>query len=174
MTGAKTSSLLLALVLASGCAKEAGPGEAPRTPAPPQAWQGIYQGPYHIYLRLMADGELASGTWQAMGERTGEFAGEIEDGVLRFNWTEHFREESWSGRGYFVYGPARASGKSEIRGEWGLGARSTGGSWWAIKRDDLPLDTRAASLMDAGADEDGEDKELCIGGCGDAEMDDNP
>jgi hypothetical protein len=148
------------LALLPACTKESGPAEGARTPEPPPAaaWEGIYQGPYHIYLRLVTNGTRASGSWQAMGERTGEFSGEITGDVLNFHWTERFRDDTWSGRGYFVYGPSRTPGKHEIRGQWGLGNRNTGGSWWAIKRSDLPLDTHPTALMDAGADESGDQK----------------
>jgi len=166
----RTLGLLFAsLLLLSGCAKESGPSEGPKAPAPPaSAWQGIYQGPYHIYLRLVTEGSRASGTWQAMGERSGEFSGEISGDVLNFDWSERFRDGTWSGRGYFVYGPSRIQGKDEIRGEWGLGIRNSGGSWWAIKRSDLGLDTQESALMDGGSEE--RDSEKGCLGCGEPEL----
>ena len=169
----RTLGLLLAsLLLLPGCAKESGPGDGPKTPAPPPAaWEGIYQGPYHIYLKLVTEGSHASGTWQAMGERSGEFSGEISGDMLNFEWSERFRDDTWSGRGYFVYGPNRARGKDEIRGQWGIGIRNTGGSWWAIKRSDLALNTQVSALMDGGAEEANADKG-CLG-CGEPELPDD-
>lgn len=154
-----------------GCAgKEAGPNGPPKAPQAPSSakWDGIYQGPYHIYLRIQTNGDHAVGTWRALGERSGELEGEIEGDTLVFDWTEHASDGSWSGRGSFVYA-VKLDGRAELRGHYGLGARSTGGSWYAYKRADLPMDTKASFLLDAGADEP-DQRANCVDGCDEVEL----
>jgi hypothetical protein len=168
------STLLLAAIstaLFTGCAgKETGPAEPPQAPnaATSARWDGIYQGPYHIYLRIQTYGDRAVGTWRALGERNGELKGEIEGDTLVFDWTEHASDGTWSGRGSFVFA-AKHDGRTELRGRYGLGTRSTGGNWYAFKRPDLPLDTKASSLLDGGADEP-DQRANCTGGYDEIEL----
>jgi hypothetical protein len=159
--------------LASGCAgKESGPAEPAQSPSAPRAarWDGIYQGPYHLYLRIETNGDQAVGTWRALGERNGELKGEIDGDTLTFDWTEQASDGTWSGRGSFVFGYAKTGGRAELRGHYGLGTRSTGGSWYASKRPDLPLDTKASLLLDAGADDGPDQRANCQGGCDEVEI----
>jgi hypothetical protein len=53
----------------------------------------------------------------------------------------------------------------EIRGEWGLGARETDGSWYAVKRPEVPLDAAEKSLADTdtGPGEDNSKVDVCMG-----------
>ena len=114
-------------------------------------WQGIYQGPYHSYLRIVVHGSEAEGTWRAPGNRSGEFSGVITGNVLRLEWSEQAeQQQAWSGRGYFVYQKS-AKGVDEISGQWGLDGREEGNQWWAVKRTDLPLDAGAEVLVENGA-----------------------
>ena len=174
--GVTRSSLFraaLGAALLFGCAaKETGPAERPQTPDAPVSarWDGIYQGPYHIYLRIETKGDHAVGTWRALGERSGELKGEIKGDTLFFDWTEHASDGTWSGRGSFVYAPAKVDGRAELRGRYGLGARSTGGNWYALKRPDLPMDTKVSMLLDAGADDSPDQKANCMGGCDEVEL----
>jgi len=68
-------------------------------------WQGVYQGPYHIYLRITRVGDHAQGTWRAMGGREGALWGDVDGNVMNFSWSEHDMQSkgTWSGRVYFVY-----------------------------------------------------------------------
>lgn len=161
---------LILAALSFGCAsKETGPAEPPQTPAAPASarWDGIYQGPYHIYLRIETKGDRAVGTWRALGERNGELKGQIHGDTLTFDWTEQASDGSWSGRGSFVYD--KVNGRAELRGRFGLGARSTGGNWYARKRPDLPMDTKVSMLLDGGADE-ADQRANCTGGCDEIEL----
>jgi hypothetical protein len=163
---------VLSAALLFGCAaKETGPTEPPQSPAAPTSanWDGIYQGPYHLYLRIQTDGNRAVGTWRALGERNGELRGEIQGDTLVFDWTESASDGTWSGRGSFVYAAAAADGRAALRGRYGLGGRSTGGSWYALKRTDLPMDTKVTSLLDGGADEP-DQRANCTGGCDEVEL----
>lgn len=162
----------LGAALLFGCAgKEAGPAERPQSPTASASakWDGIYQGPYHIYLRIQTNGDRATGTWRALGERNGELTGRIEGDTLVFDWTEQASDGTWSGRGSFVYAAAKTDGRAELHGRYGLGARSTGGNWYAYKRPDLPMDTKSSSLLDGGADEP-DQRANCTGGCDEIEL----
>jgi hypothetical protein len=173
MTRATLAGAALLGALVFGCAgKEIGPAEPPHGPAAPTSaqWNGIYQGPYHLYLRIEARGDRAVGTWRALGERNGELRGEIKGDTLTFDWTEHASDGTWSGRGSFVYAAAKLDGRAELRGRFGLGTRSTGGSWYALKRPDLPMDTKVSTLLDAGADDTPDQKANCTGGCDELEI----
>lgn len=141
---------LLALGLLAGCQSANAPAaNASVTHATDGDWQGIYQGPYHTFLRIEARGTRAHGTWLAAGNRQGEFSGHLDGNVLRFNWTERRSpEESWSGRGYFVYTLPPNGGSPELTGQWGLGTRDSGNQWFAVKRTDLPANATGASLVD--------------------------
>lgn len=157
--------------LLAGCAtKETGPAEPPQAPsaATSAQWDGIYQGPYHIYLRIETKGDHAVGTWRALGERNGELQGRISGDTLTFDWTEHASDGSWSGRGSFTY--EKLNGRTELHGRFGLGARSTGGQWYAFKRPDLPLDTKVSVLLDGGSDDAPDQRANCTGGCDDVEI----
>jgi hypothetical protein len=137
-------------------------------------WQGVYQGPYHIYLRILTDGSRATGNWRAVGERNGEFTGEISGNVLNLTWTERGSDSSsWSGRGYFVYDAAESDGADEIHGEWGIGHMATGNSWWALRRADVSSSSLASSLVDrdSGGDDDKADAPECTIGCDEDEID---
>lgn len=141
--------LLIALGLLAGCQAANPPATASTKQATESDWQGIYQGPYHTFLRIQARGSHAQGTWVAAGNRTGEFTGELDGNVLRYTWTERRSpEESWSGRGYFVYTIPADGGSPEISGEWGLGARDFGNQAFAVKRTDLPPNATGAGLVD--------------------------
>ncbi len=149
------ASFLIAALLA-GCASAAGSGAAEPKPGPmpPRTqWQGLYQGPYHIQLRIVTHGNEASGTWSAVGDREGEFTGTVSGNLLVMDWSEHGRgnSDSWSGRGYFLYNVDRARGIEEILGQWGIGTRGTSNAWWAIKR--------TSSVTTAGAGRDGDDRD---------------
>jgi len=143
--------LLLALGLLAGCQAANPPAtSASSVKATDGDWEGIYQGPYHIFLRIDAHGSHAQGTWRAAGNRTGEFSGELEGNLLRYTWTERRSpEESWSGRGYFVYTVPARGGSPEISGEWGLGVRDFGNPWFAVKRTDLGDTANEATLVDS-------------------------
>lgn len=139
-------------------------------------WQGVYQGPYHIYLRILTRGTHASGNWQAIGGRNGEFTGKVSGNLLSLSWAESGSEAgSWSGRGYFVYEAAAHKGPDEIHGEWGLGSSSTGNSWWALRRADVRANTSQAALVDhdTADDEGGEPQSGEAQGCG-VTCDDDP
>jgi hypothetical protein len=142
--------LLVALGLLAGCQAATPPVTTASTQTATDGdWQGIYQGPYHTFLRIQARGSHAQGTWVAAGNRTGEFSGELDGNVLRYTWTERRSpEESWSGRGYFVYTIPAGGGSPEISGEWGLGARDFGNHAFAVKRTDLPPTATGAGLVD--------------------------
>jgi hypothetical protein len=138
-------------------------------------WEGVYQGPYHIYLRILTNGNQAKGDWLAIGERSGEFTGEIEGNVLTLHWTERGSDSSaWSGRGYFVYEAGEGAARDEIHGEWGVGPMSRGNSWWALRREDLSANTLASSLVDndSGGDDQRADSRSCGGvACDEGEVD---
>lgn len=153
---------LLALGLLAGCQGAAPPATtASATRATDGDWEGIYQGPYHIFLRIDAHGSRAQGTWRAAGNRTGEFSGDLEGNLLRYTWTERRSpEESWSGRGYFVYTVPAGGGSPEISGEWGLGVRDFGNQWFAVKRTDLAESANEAALVDRARGEDMEEPSL--------------
>ena len=106
---------------------------------PAEAWQGVYQGPYHLYLRLRVEDGNAIGFWRAVGNRSGRLAGKIDGDRLDFAWREQGGSETaWGGRGYFVLRSNAPGTPSSIYGEWGLGQSRSGGSWWAFKRPDNP------------------------------------
>lgn len=131
-------------------------------------WQGVYQGPYHIYLKITHTGDHAQGTWRAMGGREGELWGDVDGNVLKFSFTEHDAnsKSAWSGRGYFVYNVKKPGDVGEIRGQWGLGMSETGGSWYAVKRPDVPLDAVEQSTADvetSGPREDNSLGSVCMG-----------
>jgi hypothetical protein len=173
VTRSTLPGVALLAALAFGCAgKETGPAEPPQSPDAPSSaqWDGIYQGPYHIYLRIETKGDSAIGTWRALGERNGELKGHIHGDTLTFDWTEQASDGSWSGRGSFVMGHAKVDGRAELRGRYGLGARSTGGNWYAAKRPDLPMDTKVSMLLDGGADDTQDERANCPGGCDEVEI----
>jgi hypothetical protein len=152
----RTQSLACAFAVAlSGVAGCSGAASAPK-PAPMPAnarWEGLYQGPYHIELRIQSRGNLANGSWRAIGGREGEFSGTVSGNLLVIDWSEHGlgNAEGWSGRGYFVYRTGERGGADEIAGEWGLGQSGTKSSWWAIKR---PSESPGARLVDADSADD--------------------
>lgn len=131
-------------------------------------WQGVYQGPYHIYLRITRVGDHAQGTWRAMGGREGALWGDLDGNVMNFTWSEHDMQSkgTWSGRGYFVY-LAKADGTApEIRGRWGLGMSDSSGSWIAVKRPEVTLDSAEKTLADTdstGPSEDNAAGSVCMG-----------
>jgi len=129
-------------------------------------WQGVYQGPYHIYLRLTRAGDHVSGTWRAMGGRSGELWGDLSGNVMKFTWSEQDLKSkgTWSGRGYFVY-RLKDNAVPEIRGEWGLGARQSDGSWYAVKRPEVPLEEAEQKLADAESGPGSADDASAQGGC---------
>jgi hypothetical protein len=118
----------------------------------------------------VTSGSQASGTWRAMGERVGELHGTIVGDRLTFTWSEECRGETWSGHGSFVYGESEIPGHGLLRGQWGLGPRSTGGAWWALKRQDLGVNAKVSLLMDGGSEDDENEQSNCVGGCDEAEL----
>lgn len=129
-----------------------------------EAWEGVYQGPYHLHLAIKVHGAQASGSWQAVGNRNGTFTGKLSGDQLSIAWEEHGAEGgSWSGRGYFVYRPAHGVVPPEIFGERGFGRSTSGSSWWAIKRPDAPLPSEVADTPSNG--DSNEDRD-CVN-CGD-------
>jgi hypothetical protein len=153
-----------------GCAPSSTlpPGVSPE-PMPNGAdWQGVYQGPYHIYLRITRAGDHAQGTWRAMGGREGELCGDLDGNLMRFTFAEHDvkSKSSWSGRGYFVYNVREPGKVPEIRGQWGLGVGEPDGSWYAVKRPDVALDEAEKKLSDidsTGPVEDNTGSTGCMG-----------
>jgi hypothetical protein len=131
------------------------------------AWAGVYQGPYHLYLRLRVRGSKSIGYWLAIGGRSGRLMGTISGDRFDFDWTEHGGDiAAWSGRGYFELHPRHGALPPTIYGEWGLGQNRSGGSWWALKRKDEPtLD----DVADSGGDSD--DDRFCPS-CGIGDFDD--
>jgi hypothetical protein len=119
-----------------------------------EAWQGVYQGSYHLYLRLRVQDDKALGFWRAVGNRSGRLLGKIDGDRLEFEWREQGGgEASWGGRGYFVLRASEAGTPPAIYGEWGLGQSRTGGSWWASKRPDNPtLDSTEDNSRDRDED----------------------
>ncbi len=157
---------LLALALAlHGLSACSGPASPAVTARPPGDWQGVYQGPYHIYLGIAAQGDTASGTWRAIGEREGEFTGRFRGNRLELDWSEHGQGTgSWAGRGYFVYQEPGTHGATEIFGEWGLGGAMSGNSWWAVKRRGVALDS-AQALRDTDSVDDGDKDDAACSTC---------
>lgn len=145
-----TAAAFVAALGSFGCAPPASlpPGVSPEPMPQGAEWQGVYQGPYHIYLRITRAGSQAQGTWRSMGGRSGALWGDLEGNVLKFIWSEHDLQNngSWSGRGYFVY--RIKDDQTEIRGEWGLGMRDSDGLWFAVKRPEVPLEAAEQRLAD--------------------------
>jgi hypothetical protein len=124
-----------------------------------QAWQGVYRGPYHIYLDIQTRGSEAFGSWLAVGRRNGTFSGKLAGDRLNISWDEHGGDgESWSGRGYFVF-RSRGPAEPEIFGERGFGRSNSGSTWWAVKRPDVPL---ASDVIDNTSNGDStDDRDPC-------------
>ncbi len=145
-------------------------------PMPPNSeWQGVYQGPYHIHLRILTEGNKATGSWSAIGGRTGELSGTVSGNVLVFNWNEHgiANADSWTGRGYLVYQAGRNGKPAEISGEAGMGAAGPSNSWWAVKRAALSINAPASSMYEQNTlpdDQRGESRS-CLTGCDPNEVD---
>jgi hypothetical protein len=156
-----TAGMLAVALGASGCAPQSAlPTGVSAQPMPEGAdWQGVYQGPYHIYLRIVREGDHARGTWRAMGGREGELWGDLDGNVMKFTFAEHDQnsKSSWSGRGYFVYTVKAPGEVPEIRGQWGLGMSDTEGSWYAVKRTDVSLVDAEKKLADTDSSGPGED-----------------
>lgn len=131
------------------------------------AWAGVYQGPYHLYLRLAVRGSKSVGYWRAIGGRSGRLSGIITGDRFDFNWSEQGGGTAeWTGRGYFLLRPRHGESPPAIFGEWGLGQNRSGGSWWAFKRLDEPtLD----DVEDSSRDND--DDRFCPS-CGIVDFDD--
>ena len=159
-------------LLACAPASSLPPGVSPEPMPQGGEWQGVYQGPYHIYLRITQAGGHAQGTWRAMGGREGELWGDVDGNILKFNWAEHDIQSkgTWSGRGYFVYRVKEPGDVPEIRGEWGLGMSETDGSWYAVKKPGVSLDAAEKSLADTDSSGPGDDSSganVCMGAaCG--------
>jgi len=131
-------------------------------------WQGVYQGPYHIYLRITQSGAHAQGTWRAMGGREGELWGDLDGNVMKFTFAEHDAKSksAWAGRGYFVYSIKEPGDVPEIRGQWGLGMSEPGASWYAVKKPDVALEEAEKKLSDTDSTGPGEDNSAgsgCMG-----------
>ncbi|HEX6765734.1 MAG TPA: hypothetical protein VF103_09665 [Polyangiaceae bacterium] len=142
------------------------PGVSPQ-PMPQGAdWQGVYQGPDHIFLQITRAGTHAAGRWRSMGGREGELWGDLDGNIMKFTWSEQDVQSkaTWSGHGYFVYRLKEPGDVSEIRGQWGLGMSDTDGSWYAVKHPEVPLDNVEVNLadMDTGP---GEDKSSLDNNC---------
>jgi hypothetical protein len=119
-----------------------------------QHWRGLYQGPYHIMLNVWTQGNRAQGNWRAVGDRQGAFAGTLNGNLLVFDWTERAldNQETWSGRGYFVYSAGKPGRPAEIFGAWGMGKSGASNNWWAKKRAEEPLGD-ASGQIDNDADQ---------------------
>jgi hypothetical protein len=177
MSGVKGSTLRSKLALAAGilvapvvfgCASSSGlpPGVSPEPMPKGGEWQGVYQGPYHIYLSIQREGSRAQGTWRAMGGRSGELWGDVSGNVLKFNWTEHDVQtnSAWFGRGYFVYRVKEPGDVPEIEGQWGLGTRDTDGYWYAVKRPGVAVKDAEKGLADTDTGP-GQDNSAQSDGC---------
>ncbi|HEX6276245.1 MAG TPA: hypothetical protein VFZ53_24560 [Polyangiaceae bacterium] len=144
-----------------GCAAPSSlpPGVAAKPMPQGAEWQGVYQGPYHIYLRITRTGDHAQGSWRAMGGREGKLWGDLDGNVMKFTFAEHDQKSksSWSGRGYFVYSVKKPGDVPEIRGEWGLGMSDPNASWYAVKKPDVALDDAEKKLADTDSTGPGED-----------------
>jgi hypothetical protein len=163
----RAAGLVLAVAALSACS-QADPVFAGAGTTSTDAWQGVYHGPYHIYLKVDVQGQQASGNWRAVGERSGTFTGKLSGDRLAIAWEEHGDDGgAWSGRGYFVYRPAEGAVPPEIFGERGFGRSSSGTSWWAVKRPDTPL---ASEVVDTTSNGDTGDDRECSG-CNDAGSD---
>jgi len=173
MQSSNRSKLGAAVVLLGfglfGCASAEGlpPGVSPEPMPQGGDWQGVYQGPYHIYLSITRAGDHAQGKWRAMGGREGEFWGDLHGNVMKFTWAEHDVQSkgTWSGRGYFVYRVKEPGDVPEIRGEWGLGMRDSVGSWYAVKKPGVTLEAAEKALADTdvSANEDNTAGSGCMG-----------
>jgi hypothetical protein len=164
------AALTLAALGLFGCAPAATlpAGVSPEPMPEGSEWQGVYQGPYHIYLRITRVGDHAQGTWRAMGGREGALWGDLDGNVMNFTWSEHDVQSkgTWSGRGYFVYLAKTAGTAPEIRGRWGLGMSDSSGSWVAVKRPEVTLDAAEKQLADTDSTGPGEDNAagtVCMG-----------
>ena len=153
-----------------GCAPAGSlpPGVSPKPMPPGAEWQGVYQGPYHIYLRITRAGDHAQGTWRSMGGREGELWGDLDGNVMKFTFAEHDVQNNgaWFGRGYFVYSVKEPGSVPEIRGEWGLGTSEANRQWYAVKRPDVPLDAAEVNTADVettGPREDNNMGSVCLG-----------
>jgi hypothetical protein len=162
----KTSVSVLAVVLT--CVGLAGLGCSTVSSMPPRPkaeqmpinsrWEGLYQGPYHVSLNIRTQGNRATGTWRAIGDRQGEFHGTISGNLLVLDFTERTRKgDMAAGRGYFVYRVDKAARAHEIYGEWGIGVRGARSSWWAVKRSDKALTPEQSAKLLDGTDS-GEDE----------------
>jgi hypothetical protein len=143
----------------------------PKQPQPMPAggtWQGFYQGPNYIYLRIATNGTQATGEWRSKGQRRGELEGTIRGGLLDYRWREESlnpgNRSSASGRGYFVY---RITPEGhEIVGLASMGPRDTGTLRLAKKRLDVPADASEGLFMEGDPTAGGDaDVDECYG-CG--------
>jgi hypothetical protein len=164
------ASVVLTALGSFGCAPTAQlpPGVSAEPMPQGGEWQGVYQGPYHIYLRITRVGDHAQGTWRAMGGREGALWGDVDGNVMRFTWSEHDTQNNgtWSGRGYFVYLAKNDGTAPEIRGKWGLGMSDSSGSWVAVKRPEVTLEAAEKKLADTDSTGPGEDNaqgSVCMG-----------
>jgi hypothetical protein len=135
-------------------------------PLPPDAkWSGVYQGPYHVQLRIETHGNQASGDWRAIGGRLGEFSGTVSGNLLVLDFSERALDnsEGWTGHGYFVYRAGAKGAPDEISGEWGLGQGAAKSPWWAIKRGGAELATE--DFADNESADDDADSPSCTIGC---------
>jgi hypothetical protein len=116
-------------------------------------WKGVYFSQIYGNLHLVeADGEL-KGAWRtAAGEGWGELHGKAEGALFKYEWVEHKigmvgPSADRKGKGYFVYTrPEKGtSGKDpdEIKGQWGLGDKSSGNKWDAIKQTNVDPDPKS-------------------------------
>jgi hypothetical protein len=131
-------------------------------------WRGLYQGPYHIMLNVWTHGNRANGNWRAVGDRQGEFTGEVRGNLLLLSWTEHASagSQTLQGRGYFVYGAGGRGHPDQVFGEWGVGQHGPLSPWFALKRASDPLGSESGQI-DADADQQyRDDSTACeIGSC---------
>lgn len=159
-------SLCLGLLLGVACAPCPPPAQTARSMPQGGVWQGVYQGPGYIYLRILSDGDVARGQWRAQGSQRGDLWGSIHGNRLDYSW----REESLNpanksvryGTGYFIY---RISGaQHEIVG--------TATTWpatkslrFARKRLDVPFDAPEAAFLERNAGNGDEDDGSACPGC---------
>jgi hypothetical protein len=104
-------------------------------------WTGVWFSPTYGNLHLVKEGGSISGKWRtAAGDKWGEMHGEATGNVFRFEWKETKigmvgPSATSTGRGFFQYNrPPGENVDDELKGEWGLGADSTGVAWTAVKQ----------------------------------------
>jgi hypothetical protein len=84
-------------------------------------------------LTLTQDGSTVSGSYT--GQASGTISGVIENGRLKYEWTQ---PDGGKGRGYFEL----FDNGMTIRGKWGAGEDDSSGGVWEGTRTDLPVEEK--------------------------------